>query len=73
MWCCVDGRVKYENLVLSNELIKVELPPRKIWKADFWSVSPTLERTKDLWVVLGFYEDAKELWHWWKYGDMNCE
>ena len=28
-------------LDLSNELIKVELPPWKIWKADFLSVSPS--------------------------------
>ena len=26
LWCCVSGRVKQENLVLSNVLIKVELP-----------------------------------------------
>ena len=31
--------VLYENLFLSNELIKVELPPWKIWKADGTSVS----------------------------------
>ena len=36
--------VFYENLVLSNELIKVELPPWKIWKADVSSVSPSSER-----------------------------
>ena len=30
--------MKYENLVLSNELIKVELPPSKNWKADVSSV-----------------------------------
>ena len=24
LWCCVGARVKHENLVLSNELIKVE-------------------------------------------------
>ena len=32
--------MKHENLVLSNELIKVELPLRKIWKTDFSSISP---------------------------------
>ena len=26
LWYCVSGRVK-QNLILSNELIKVELPP----------------------------------------------
>ena len=37
-WCCAGGRVKHVNLVLSNELIKVELSPWKIWKADVSSV-----------------------------------
>ena len=27
LWCCVGGRVRHEDLVLSNELIKVEFPP----------------------------------------------
>ena len=27
LWCCVGGRDENKNLVLSNELIKVELPP----------------------------------------------
>ena len=27
LWCCVGGRDQNKNLVLSNELIKVELPP----------------------------------------------
>ena len=26
LWCCVAARVKHENLVLSNKLIKVNLP-----------------------------------------------
>ena len=26
LWCCVGGRDQNKNLVLSNELIKVELP-----------------------------------------------
>ena len=43
LWCCVGRRVKHEQLVLSNEL-KVELPPRKIWKADVSTVSPSSER-----------------------------
>ena len=30
----------HENLVSSNELIKVELLPRKTWKADVSRVSP---------------------------------
>ena len=34
-----------ENLILSNELIKVELPQWKIWKDDVSSVSPSLSRT----------------------------
>ena len=33
--------MKYENLVVSNELIKVERPPWKIWKANDESVSPS--------------------------------
>ena len=36
--------MKHENLVLSNELIKVQLPPSKIRKAYVSSVSPSLER-----------------------------
>ena len=36
--------MKQENLVLSNVLIKVELPPTTIWKADVSSVSPSPER-----------------------------
>ena len=27
LWCCVGGRDENNNLVLSNELTKVELPP----------------------------------------------
>ena len=34
------------------ELIKVELPPCKIWKADVSSVSPSSERIEELWVVV---------------------
>jgi len=48
------------KLVLSKELIKVELPPRKIWKADFPSVSPSSERIEELWVIVGFYEGVQE-------------
>ena len=33
--------MKHENLVLSNELIKVELPPLMIWKAEVSAVSPS--------------------------------
>ena len=43
---------QYKNLVLSNELIKVKLPPLKIWKADVSSVSPSSERIEELWVVV---------------------
>ena len=32
----------------------------KIWKADVSSVSPSSERMEELWVVVGFYEGAKE-------------
>ena len=38
----------HENLVLSNKLIKAELPPWKIWKADVSSVSSSLERIRPL-------------------------
>ena len=38
--CWVCGREKHENLVLSNELIKVKLPLWKIWKGDVLCVSP---------------------------------
>ena len=36
--------MKDENLVSSDELIKVEIPPGKIWKIDVSSVSPSSER-----------------------------
>ena len=36
-----------KNLVLSNELIKVELPPWKIYKADVSSVSPSSQRIEE--------------------------
>ena len=36
-----------KNLVLSNELIKVELPPLKIW-----SVSHSSDRIGELWGVV---------------------
>ena len=35
LWCCVGGGVKHENLVLSNELIKVELPSSDRRRASF--------------------------------------
>ena len=40
LWYCDGGRDQNKSLVLSNELIKVELPPWKIWKAEVSSVSP---------------------------------
>ena len=43
MWCCVGLTVERK----SDELIKVELPPRKVWKADLSSVSPTPGPTTD--------------------------
>ena len=46
-----------KNLVLSNELIKVELPPGKIKKADVSRVSPSSERM-ELWGGLWF------IWEW---------
>ena len=46
--------MKQENLVLSNVLIKVELPPKTIWKADVSSFSPLSERIEELWVLLVF-------------------
>ena len=33
--------MKQENVVLSNTLVKVELPPCTIWKADVSSFSPS--------------------------------
>ena len=45
LFCCVGGKVKYEYLVLSKELIKVKLPLWKTWKADVSSVSPSSELT----------------------------
>ena len=45
LWCCVGGRDENKNwvYVLSNELIKVELPPWKVLKADILNVSPSSE------------------------------
>jgi len=39
-----DGLLMVMNFEISNELMKVELPPRKIWKADFSSVRPSSAR-----------------------------
>ena len=50
----MGGRVKHENLVLSNEFIKVELPSSNTWKAGVSSVSPSLERVEELWMLLAF-------------------
>ena len=50
LWCCVGGRLK-QKFILSNELIKVEWPPWKIWKADVSSVSPSSERIEELWLL----------------------
>ena len=54
-----------ENLVLSNELIKVELPPLKIS-----SVSHSSDRIGESWGC-SLCESVEELCHWWKYGHMN--
>ena len=40
------GEIK-KKLVLSNELIKVELSPSKIYKADVSSVSPSSIRSEE--------------------------
>ena len=40
--------MKDESLVLSNELIKVELPPSKSWKIDTSSISPSSELIEEL-------------------------
>ena len=55
--------MKYENLVLSNDLINLELPPRKIWKAAVSSVSPSSGQIEELWVFVGFYEGVDVLCH----------
>ena len=61
-----------KSLVLSNELIKIVLPPRKIEKADgVSSVSPSLGRIEELWGVVSLHGSVEELSHWWKYGDVN--
>ena len=46
--------MKHENLVLSKELIKVELLSCKIWKADVSSVSPSSERIENCSLLLLF-------------------
>ena len=43
--------MKYENLVLLNELVAVKLSPLRIWKA---GVSTLAERIGELWAVVGF-------------------
>ena len=50
-----------KNLLFSNELIKVELPPWKIEKADVSKVSPSSERIEELWGVVGLYQSVEEL------------
>lgn len=44
---CVNSGVRYF-------LLKIELTPWKIWKADISSVSPFSERIEELWVLLVF-------------------
>ena len=44
--CCIGVGDQIKSLVLSNELINVELPP------DVSSVSPSSERIKEFWVVV---------------------
>ena len=39
-----DGLLIVMNFEISNELMKVELPPKKIWEADFSSVRPSSAR-----------------------------
>ena len=47
LWCQWERVLKHENLVLWIQLIKVELPPWKICKADFSSVSPSSIRSDE--------------------------
>ena len=69
---CFQSKVwRNKSLVLSNELIKVELPPWKVLKADLSSFSPSSEWVEELWGFVGLYESVDELCHWWKYGDVN--
>lgn len=44
-----DTSLVRENLVLSDDLIKVEFPPWKIWKAGVSSVSPSSKRATKGW------------------------
>ena len=61
-----------ENLVLSNELIKVKLPPWKFKKADVSSVSASSERIEpEFWSVVALYKNVEVLCLWWKYSHMN--
>ena len=39
--------MKHENVVISNELIKIELHPWKIWKAYVSNVRPSPERKEE--------------------------
>ena len=48
---CIHLSYNNENLVLSKGLIKVELPPWKIWKADVSNVD-SLWRTANAWNLL---------------------
>jgi len=45
-------------LVLSNDLIKVELPPGKIKKADVSRISPSSERM-ELWGVVVYMREKR--------------
>ena len=54
---------------LTTELIKFELSPRKISKADVSSVSLSSERIEESWSIVVFGVEA--LCQWRKYGDKN--
>ena len=67
-WQNVEDRrrciINCRNLVaISNKLIKVELPPRKIWKAEVLSVSPPLERREELRVLVVFMRVWRNLYN----------
>ena len=60
------------SLLVLLVLIKIELPPSKIDKADgVSSVSLSSERIGELWGVVSLHGSVEELSHWWKYGDVN--
>ena len=72
LWCCVGGRDQNKNLVLSDELIKVELP-LTVKGLESWRFErqPFVRANTVIVGCCGLYESVDELCHCWKCGHMN--